>query len=808
MKQADRKKVLAMAVLGIGLPILAGCSAMGGGGAVMSPTTGYPEDTDTQQLLFTSNRDGNWEIYSMAEDGAAQTNLTRHRGDDQSPAWSPDGKRIAFFANRDGNNEIYAMNTDGSHPIRLTRNETDDQYPSWSPDGKRILFVSDRDGNRELYVMNADGTDPTNLTRTPDANETDRYWMPDGRSIIYSLDRDGLQQIYSMTSDGTNPIRLSRTQASDGYPQPSPNGMRVAFISDRSGTRDLYVMNADGSDARPLLGTVSRSLCTAFSWSPDGRQIAFATEQDGNNEVYIMNADGSEKVNLTHSPTDEGVNKLSWSPDGQYLSYSGRAGDNWEIYRMGVATGQPIRLTDSPGDDLDPKWRPDSDAHHAVRRAAVSSPDAPLASPAALPPITFELNRRISDYEEAHYWTHTFSSGGHSLALLGNTLYAVWYDVRSGNSDVYFTKSMDGGRTFSANKKVNDDATKEVQYKPSIGVDGQGTIYIAWRDGRRNGNADIFFARSTDGGKTFSRNVRLNDDRGAAYQGNPTLAVNSKGVVAVAWSDARNGKDDIYITISKNQGWTFSANHRVNDDPETTAHSHPSVAVDAAGVVYVAWEDFRNDNSDIYLATSRDGGATFSPNRRVNDDSGSAPQISPSLAIGPSDQILVAWGDFRNSGVTLPPPHSATGEEQRWEVSRTGNADIYFSRSLDNGGTFSANLRLNDDPAAAAQAFPSLTVNAQGVVAVAWEDFRNGDPDIYLAKSGDGGATFGSNRRANDDPGHSEQYHPSLALDRTGTAYLIWTDSRNNRFSSRGDGNDDQGDDVFFAKESAAFARK
>jgi BNR repeat-like domain len=421
--------------------------------------------------------------------------------------------------------------------------------------------------------------------------------------------------------------------------------------------------------------------------------------------------------------------------------------------------------------------------------------------PASLPPLTFESNRRISDYEQAHYWTHTFSSGGHSLARRGASLYAVWYDVRSGNADVYFAMSTDGGRTFGPNKKVNDDKTTSVQYKPSIGVDGDGNVYVAWRDGRR-GNADIFFARSTDDGKTFSRNIRLNDDRGLAYQGNPTLAVSPNGVVAVAWSDARNEKDDIYMTVSRDRGRTFSTNRRVNDDPETPAHSHPSVAVDDKGTIYAVWEDYRNDNSDIYLAKSFDGGATFTPNRKVNDDSGSAPQISPSLALGPAGEIVVAWADFRNSSVTLPPPHAAAGEEQRWEISRQGNADIYLARSLDGGKTFSPSTRLNDDPGTAAQSFPSLSINPRGVIAVAWEDFRNGDCDIYIIKSLDGGQTFGPNRRVNDDSGKADQFHPSVTMDPEGRTYLIWTDERNNRFSSRGSGGDDEGDDVYFARSN------
>ena len=69
-----------------------------------------------QRLLFSSNRDGNWEIYMMNADGSNQINLTHHPADDRGPVWSPDGKRVAFFSNRDGNEEIYVMYSDGPEP--------------------------------------------------------------------------------------------------------------------------------------------------------------------------------------------------------------------------------------------------------------------------------------------------------------------------------------------------------------------------------------------------------------------------------------------------------------------------------------------------------------------------------------------------------------------------------------------------------------------------------------------------------------------------------------------------------------------
>ena len=75
------------------------------------------------------------------------------------PSWSPDSKHIAFTSNRDGNLEIYVMDVDGGNQQRLTNSgdvHIHNWEPSWSPDGRRIAFTSNRDGNSKIYVMNAD----------------------------------------------------------------------------------------------------------------------------------------------------------------------------------------------------------------------------------------------------------------------------------------------------------------------------------------------------------------------------------------------------------------------------------------------------------------------------------------------------------------------------------------------------------------------------------------------------------------------------------------------------------------------------
>ena len=71
---------------------------------------------------------------------------------ERSLAWSPDGEHIAFSSNRDGNEELYLMNRDGSDMHRITNNATEDFFPAWSPEGDRIAFVSYESDYSVIYT--------------------------------------------------------------------------------------------------------------------------------------------------------------------------------------------------------------------------------------------------------------------------------------------------------------------------------------------------------------------------------------------------------------------------------------------------------------------------------------------------------------------------------------------------------------------------------------------------------------------------------------------------------------------------------
>ena len=318
-------------------------------GVVVLGLTPLMVDVDAQaQIAFSSNRDGNSEIYVMDTDGGNQRKLTNNRHGDWSPSWSPDGKRIAFVSNRDGHvidgiptSDIYVMDADGGNQQNLTNNPGRDSSPSWSPDGKRIAFHSDRDNDRdhniEIYVMDDDGG---NLQRLTNNLTEDQYpaWSPDGKRIAFSARRDGhfenqfgiTYEIYVMDADGQNEQRLTENRNNDWHPSWSPDGKRIAFDADRKGDVvkfDIYVMDADGGNQQKL--TNHRAWDGSPSWSPDGKRIAFWSLRDGNSEIYVMGADGGNQQNLTNHPeADEDPawlnSPFSVSPSGKKFTMWGR----------------------------------------------------------------------------------------------------------------------------------------------------------------------------------------------------------------------------------------------------------------------------------------------------------------------------------------------------------------------------------------------------------------------------------------------------------------------------------------------------
>ncbi len=265
------------------------------------------------------------------------------------PRWSHDGRHIVFTSDRDGDPEIYVMEADGSHPVRLTYAPGRDAHPSFSPDDRRIVFQSPRANGRDtnIYTMGVDGSHVVQLTNLKGFAGVPVY-SPDGKSIVFQwretsdFDDNTKWRIGVMDADGRNLHLITPGVANDQVPNWSRDGRRLIFYSDRTGKNQIYTMRADGGEVRRLVTTGFND--NAASWSPDERRIAFTSDRDGNSEIYVMDADGGHVRRLTHTRATERA--AAWSPDGATLLFSSDGDGPSEVYVMPADGSHLVRLTE------------------------------------------------------------------------------------------------------------------------------------------------------------------------------------------------------------------------------------------------------------------------------------------------------------------------------------------------------------------------------------------------------------------------------------------------------------------------------
>ena len=166
------------------------------------------------------------------------------------PAWSPDGTKLAFTSNRDGNPEIYVVNRDGTGLRRLTNSPAIDVTPTWAPTGNQIAFTSERAGTPQIYIMNADGSGVRRISSEWSDRAT---WSPAPFNEIAYAARSGGGydiRVYSFATGET--VQLTNGIGSNESPAFSPNGRHIAFTSTRAGKEQIFTIARDGKDLRQI----------------------------------------------------------------------------------------------------------------------------------------------------------------------------------------------------------------------------------------------------------------------------------------------------------------------------------------------------------------------------------------------------------------------------------------------------------------------------------------------------------------------------------------------------------------------------
>ena len=270
-------------------------------------------------------------------------------------AKAPTTAKIAFSSNRDGNWDIYTMNPDGSQQERLTRDGVKNLSPVWSPDGEQILFVSDRGGDSDLYVMDADGKHVRRVFRKS-ALRLEPTWSPDGERIAFHAE-EPKWSIQMATIHGANVKRAALAEWRGGNPSWSPDGNEIAFVGNVGGSRRILILKLGSGGVRTFLPK-EQSWMYSPAWSPAGDKLAFSWYKWGivdKQAIFIANRDGSglEQIGKAVPRTSS----LAWSPEGDKIvcAEDAKNNNNQQIVVIDVETGGKKQLTRN-GSNITPAW--------------------------------------------------------------------------------------------------------------------------------------------------------------------------------------------------------------------------------------------------------------------------------------------------------------------------------------------------------------------------------------------------------------------------------------------------------------------
>ena len=341
----------------------------------------YPAiSPDGQTLAFTYKGD----LYRVPAAGGAALQLTQHAAQDMLPVWSPDGSQLVFASDRHGNFDLFVIASTGGEARRLTFHSADEFPYSFAANGQQVVFGAargDAAANRqyptgsqpELYQVPVAGGRPLQLLTTP---AEDARYSTDGRLLVYHDRKGGENQwrkhhtsaiardIWVMDVRAGTHRKLTTFAGEDRTPILIDSDRAIVYLSEESGTFNVHRRNLDGTGAQQL--TRFRGVPVRFLSRANDGTLAFG--QDG--QLYTMRTGGQPqrvpvalrvdaKANDTQVVTvSGGARELAVSPTGKEVAFIFRG----DVFVASVEGGVTKRLTSTAATEVGLSFSPDGKA--------------------------------------------------------------------------------------------------------------------------------------------------------------------------------------------------------------------------------------------------------------------------------------------------------------------------------------------------------------------------------------------------------------------------------------------------------------
>ena len=376
----------------------------------------YPRfSPDGKWIAFSSDRNGNLDVFIIAASGGTARQLTFHSADDTVLGWTPDGRGVLFSSNRgeDFPAQLYIVNVDGGLPRRAGTDMG--IQASFSQDGKRIAYNPKGQVYWRKYYRGSFQTDvwiedvsTKKFTQVTDFDGMDSWPMWSGNDIYFVSDRDGngLTNIWRISDTGGKAEKITSFKSGDvRFPSVSADGRVIVFEHDfgiwklETGSKkatqirlnidaetqenatetrsfsseaddyelapssrriaisvhgEVFTVPVEEGDIRQITDSVARDRFVGYS--PDGKSISFISDRSGREELYVTSVDGAaEPTKLTD--IDALKFGYNWSPDSKEIAFTS---SDSKLRKVNVASRQVTELDSSRyGNVSTPEWSPD-----------------------------------------------------------------------------------------------------------------------------------------------------------------------------------------------------------------------------------------------------------------------------------------------------------------------------------------------------------------------------------------------------------------------------------------------------------------
>jgi tricorn protease len=330
---------------------------------------------DGKWIAFSSDRNGNLDVFIMPASGGAAKQLTSHSADDTVLGWSADSRSVLFSSQRgeDFMPQLYLVSVDGG--MQWKAGTDMGVQASYSPDGKRLAYNQKSQVYWRKYYRGAYQSDimimdvaAKKFTQVTDFDGLDSWpmWGHDG-FIYFVSDRDGngLTNIWRVSDAGGKADRITTFKAGDvRWPSISSDGRVIMFEHDfgiwkldvNSKKATQISLNIDAETADNLSDLQSfNSQADDYDLAPSSRRIAFSIH----GEIFTAPVEEGDIKQITESPARDRA--VSYSPDGKSLSFISDQSGREELWIVAAdGTGSAQQLTDLDALKNSYSWSPDS----------------------------------------------------------------------------------------------------------------------------------------------------------------------------------------------------------------------------------------------------------------------------------------------------------------------------------------------------------------------------------------------------------------------------------------------------------------